>query len=159
VNDTGFRPRRTAGRVFPGASAALRVVGPRRAFSSRAEGTGHVCDLGARGAYDSWGLVPHDNNVCGRVGSVFGPLRLSGLSDLVRCRTGGARMMALRAFRYTLHSGGDAAGLRRPVVEPQLSNSAEDFSVRPEPSRCTHMSLALVARHIFMGASGPKTAP
>ncbi len=45
---------------------------------------------------------------------------------------------------------------RRPRVEPQFSNSAENFSVHPEPLRCTHKSLALWARHISIGASGPK---
>jgi len=60
-------------------------------WASRGEGTGRVCGLGARGAYDSWGLVPHDG-VWGRVRSVIGPPGHSGLSDLVHSRTCGARM-------------------------------------------------------------------
>jgi hypothetical protein len=82
-----------------------------------------------------------------RVRSFFEPRGCSGSPDLARLQHG------------TRHLSGDGAVSPPPEIVPGLSNSAEYVSVRPGPSRGTHRSLALVARHIFIDASGPETAP
>jgi hypothetical protein len=68
-------------------------------------------------------------------------------------------MPVMLARAGTLQLRGGSTLFNRPEVEPSLSNSAEYVSVLPGPSRCTHRSLALVARHIFISASSPETAP
>jgi hypothetical protein len=141
---------------------------PRRNFQStvhgfsdaaRSNGTGHVCSLGAHGAYGFSGLVPCRR---GWAGQVFlwasWAVRIAGPRPPSTAHPGACNP-CLRARARAHSTSGAASRLLPPRVEPWLSNSAKYVSVRPGPLRGTHRSLALVALHIFIDASGPETTP